>query len=221
MNKTTALFARTAFAAALTATAMSSAIAGVYTTNVGGTIPDNNTAGIASTITVTDTDVISSFDFLTIHGLTHSFIGDLVITLSHNGTTVDIMDRVGRNNGTQIGDSSDLSGDYTFRLVGSNLNAAAASAGGTTVLSTAVDYATWTNTPNGGSSDAVGSLSNFPGQTVAGAWTLTVRDLETLDTGSFAGFTFGTHSRNSEVPVPGSLALLGLGLFGLLARRKA
>jgi subtilisin-like proprotein convertase family protein len=220
MNKTTALFARTAFAAALTAGAMSSAFAGIYTTNAGGPIPDNNATGISSTITVTDTGPITSFDFLTVRGLTHTFLGDLVVTLSHNGTTVDILDRVGRNNGSQIGDSSNLNGDYTFRLSGNNFNAAAASANNLTDINTGVDYMTWTNTPNGGSSSANGSLSDFVGQAVDGTWTLTLSDRDSIATGSFAGFTFGTHNRTAEVPLPGSVALLGLGLLGLAARRR-
>jgi MYXO-CTERM domain-containing protein len=219
MNKTTAFFARTALAAALTAGAMSSAFAGIYSTLVGGAIPDNNPTGISTSITVADSGTISSFDFVTITGLQHTWIGDLVITLSHDGTTVDIIDRVARITNTGAGDNSNLLGDYTFQIAGASFSAAATAAANNDILSPAIVYTTFPNATNG-NSGANNTLNNFLGQTVSGVWTLTIADRESLDFGSFTGFSFGTHNSTSEVPLPGSVALLGLGLLGFAARRR-
>jgi len=53
-----------------------------YSTTSGGDIPDASTTGISSTITVTDSFFVADFASVTITGLNHSFLGDLIITLS-------------------------------------------------------------------------------------------------------------------------------------------
>src|SRR5687767_1340020 len=66
--------------------------------------PASNTLGpaVTSDIVVGSGLAIASFNSVTITGLTHSWQGDLLFTLTHlsTGTTVDLMDRVGRTTTT-------------------------------------------------------------------------------------------------------------------------
>ncbi len=211
--------ARWALAACLTLSASSAALAGIYTTTSGGAVPDNTPAGVSSSIIVGDLGLVNSFDSITINGLNHTWIGDLVITLSHGTTTIDILDKVGSNTATAVGDSSDLRGNYRFILGGADFTAAAAVGTSAYLVPDNVSYAPVPNPL--GASAANGLLSNFIGLAVAGTWTLNISDRADLDTGSFTGWSFSTTNSQGQVPVPGSFALLGLGLVGLLRKRSA
>lgn len=61
--------------------------------DVAGSIPENTAAGISRSIEITEH---GSFSGLVISvNVSHTWIGDLVYTLSHNGTTVKLLDRPG------------------------------------------------------------------------------------------------------------------------------
>lgn len=177
-------------------------------------IPDNSTSGVSQVLTVTDLTNIASFNSITIDGLKDPFIGDLVATLSHNGVSVDLFDHTGANNvagtpGYNYGQGSAASFDgqnYTFALSGTDLASIAD-------FATAPDgsvYAASGNAANGfDSANAANTLNSFTGQSVAGAWTLTIKDQQPDDTGSFTGFSFNIN--NAAVPE----ASTGIG-FGLL-----
>ncbi|MBC8140597.1 MAG: hypothetical protein H7Y38_04065, partial [Armatimonadetes bacterium] len=71
-----------------------------FNINTGVTTPATTT----STIIVNDTVNVTSLRTVTINGLTHTSLGDLVIRLSHRNTagtvllgTVDLANRVGQN----------------------------------------------------------------------------------------------------------------------------
>ncbi len=202
-----------------------------YGPGPGGPIPDANVAGITSLITVSDTFSIASFDSLTITGFNHAFIGDLIVTLSHAGVSVDILDRVRGDGNTTFGDSSDLNGAYTFALGGADINAAAAALGddGTIASGTYAPYAgggVIGGTP-GGFSPNTQTLSDFAGQSVSGVWTLNISDRAGGDTGSFTGWSFtvtpAAAPGGGAIPEPGTLALAATGLLplaGAVARRR-
>lgn len=180
-----------------------------------GNVPDNNANGVVRTINVPDPDPhpnvpnpISGFNSITLRGLTHTWVGDLVVTLSHGGVTVDLMDRLGATTAGAFGNSENLSGDYTFMLGAPAQPAAAAMPAGT--------YAPNANGTAGQSSLATGLLSDFTGLEVSGAWTLNVTDRAGGDLGVFNGWDFNV----KFIPTPGASALLGLaGLAGLRRRR--
>ena len=171
-----------------------------YTSTSSGTIPDNNAAGISSTISVTDNFVISDFSSITITGFSHTWLGDVIVTLSHGGNTVDILDRIQGNNDNFEGDSSNLGGDYTFvPRGGADFNAAAAALSDTGVVSLGVAYNTvpvGKTTPPGGVLSANGFLLNFARINVNGAWTLNISDRASGATGSFTGWRFTVISSN-------------------------
>lgn len=181
-----------------------------YGTGTGGNIPDNNAAGISSTINVTDTANITAFDNIMVTGLTHTWVGDLVATLSHNGVVVDIFDRVGRTTTAGFGNSGDFTAtttqSYTFVASGGT----AFPTSGNVVPGT---YNLFANGTAGQSSTATDTFSNFVGQSVAGAWTLNISDRASSFTGSFVswGFNastgtpppppFGTYTNGAGAPI--------------------
>lgn len=164
----------------------------------GFVIPDNNPAGATSQIVIGDAGTVQDLT-VTLTGLSHTWVGDLIITLSNGSSTIDLANRTGSTGSSTVGFSWNLGGDYTFD------DAAATS---------------WEDFGNPGSGNVLpsgsytpeGSLASFNGGSLAGTWTLFISDNAGLDTGSFGGWTL------TNVPAPGALALLGLG--GLAAGRR-
>ncbi len=197
MNRyTLAVF--TALSAIALAPVTASAQNATYSTAVGGAIPDKSSIGINSTISVADSYAVDPFVSITITGLQHTFVGQLIITLTHGGKTVDIIDRVKGGGNVDIGDQSDLNGDYTFVTTGgADFNAAADQGGTFYIIPSNVNYATLPVgllNPKGGVSNANGLLSDFNGMDMSGDWTLNIADRDDLtpmsSTGSFTGWRF-------------------------------
>lgn len=190
-------------------------------------VPDNSTTGASQTLTVADATTITDFDSITIDNLTHPFIGDLVATLTHGGVSVDLFDHTGADNtpsdpNYNYGQGSAASFDgnnYTFGLTGASLAAVSdftSAPDGTTYIAAG-------NAANGfDKANAGKTLSNFIGQSLAGAWTLTLKDEQPDDTGSFTGFSFNVNQA-SAAPEPSEWAALGFtafGIAGLLLRAR-
>lgn len=212
-----------------------SAQATTFGPGAGGAIPDGvapsgtainlSTVGVfTSTITVATSGLITSFNSVTLTGLSHPQAGDLVITLSHGGRTVDLLDHVAASIPTNFGSTADLSGDYTFMIGG----AAIVGNAGTITPGT---YAPVANAA-GGWSSATDLLSDFAGLDVQGAWTLTIRDLLRDDTGTLTSWAFDATlptiapppppppPPSGSVPLPGSAALMLAGVLAAGLGRK-
>jgi PEP-CTERM motif len=71
-----------------------------------------------------------------------------------------------------------------------------------------------------GSFRPVGLLSGFDGQDAAGVWTLFIHDVVLDQRLDYFSSTLTVTTLPSPVPEPGSLALFGAGLIGLVAARK-
>ena len=129
-------------------------------------IPDNNPAGVTSTLTVADTSVLSSLD-LQIKA-THTYVGDLKFTLSNGSGNVIVIDRPGYT-GSGFGCSGndiDVTLDDSSAIpVEDQCNSAPPALSG-------VDQ------PN----NPLNAV--FAGQSFAGTWTLTVSDNAQGDTGT-------------------------------------
>ena len=194
------------------------------------TVQNVNTPGkVSQVLNVSNTNYVSAFNSITIDGLSHPELGDLTAILSHNGISVDLFDHTGAVSPTDpnagLGSFASFDGNnYTFALSGASLAAIADGA-------TAPDGTTYAASGNAADgfdkANAGNTLNSFLGQTLNGAWTLTLEDGQPDSVGSFTGFSFGVNS----APVPESstglsfgllLGLVGLGRAGqiVLARRR-
>ncbi|MEM8758656.1 MAG: proprotein convertase P-domain-containing protein, partial [Planctomycetota bacterium] len=157
---------------------------------VGGVIPDDGGPGnpLSSTITVTDDFSIADVS-VNLLDLNHTFVGDLIITLSNGSTSVELINQAGVPDFSGFGWAYNLDGDYTYSDDGT---------------------ITW-DTVNGGVQDTdflvpsgtyapEGALSAFDGLSSAGSWTLSISDNAGLDTGDLGGWELSL----TPVPAPGS-----------------
>lgn len=196
----------------------------------GFAIPDDTPGGASSAIISPTggaiTDVTVTLDFGSALGANsgHSFIGDLVVSLSFGGMSVDLFNCIDGNSSpgcegiggaSAFGDNEDLLGLYSFNDAFVNsLDAAAASTVGGVVpagnyFPTTVDIGNdLLNVPSS-------LVATFGGKDAAGAWTLTIVDQASGDTGGIVGWELTVQTGSAAVPEPGTISLLGLGLLGL------
>jgi subtilisin-like proprotein convertase family protein len=146
-------------------------------------IPDNSPTGASTTVVISGSgDTVGSEGIAVKLGLTHTWVGDLVITISNGAITRTIMSRVGDSVGGGLGDSSNLSGNYLFLDTGGDFWAAAAAVDGSTNVPTGNYRAT-------GALNAVVNLADFNGQPLDGTWTAFATDNASGDLGSFTAFS--------------------------------
>ena len=125
-----------------------------YSNNNALAIPDNDSNGVTSTIQITDSADISKLEVMI--NITHTYIQDLIITLtSPAGTTVDLFRR-----NCQGQDNIDV----TFSDAGDPLDCNGMNAGNI--------Y------------QPVGDLSDFHNENIYGTWTLFISDNANQDTGT-------------------------------------
>lgn len=192
---------KTAFAIAAIAGLTAAASATDYF-GTGGSIPDNGGPSnpFSSSVNVGTGGTISDVN-VTLTGASHTWVGDLIITLSHGATSVQLINRPGVPELSTVGYSWNLAGNYTF------------DDSGATTFESIGDVGSTFNLPSGTYAPE-NALSAFNGGNAAGTWTLSISDNAGLDIGSIGGWTLSV----TTVPAPTSMALLGLG--GLVAGRR-
>ena len=182
--------------------------------------------GIASqTLTLVGGGPVTTFNSIDIVGLNQTFLGGLGATLTHDGVTVNLFDRVNADPSNYYqGTSANFDGEnYYFTDTGADLGEAAAAQ----------------EPPPGSFADpgsvaggidnpyrSLDNLSAFDGLGLSGAWTLSVKDSDIGDDGSFLGFSFNASGTPAASPVPeaSTWVSLGLGLVTLsgmmIAKRR-
>ena len=175
------------FAIGMAATAQAAVITTVASPNVPVDICD--TCTVNSTLSF---DIHGRvLDINTLLDITHSYDADLVLSLSHGGTTVLLSNRQGGSGGQ----------DYTGTLFDDQADIA---------INAGYAYAPYT-----GSFRPEEALAAFIDQDVFGDWTLTMTDSEAGDSGALNSWGI-----TAAVPEPASLALFGLGLAGFAGARR-
>lgn len=146
-------------AAAVAALAAAPASAVTYA-GAGFAIPDGDAAGISRTISIApDSGFVSHMD-LSLLDFGHTWIGDVSGRLTHAGVTVDWLQR------TNVANSANVNGDYTFRD----------GAPVTLDNSAGPDIAPGLYAPDS-------PFVAFDGTPIGGDWTLTMADNVTIDHG--------------------------------------
>jgi uncharacterized protein (TIGR03382 family) len=202
MNKFVTLTALAGAALIATAASAGSGTFGGPITSV--PIPDGITGGGDGVPVFIDLNILDEGfikDINVTMGLTHTWFGDLTISLTKMtgagaGTSILFSD------GTPD-DSSNLSGLYTMDDEAATTWDAAASAAGTTIAA--------------GSYRPDGLLSSFDGLNMQGLWQLKIVDTFGADIGSINHFAISVDY--NPVPAPAGLAVLALA--GLRRRRRA
>lgn len=193
------------------------AIASFTGSGQGFDIPDDDTAGESSDIIVTENFLISDIT-VSLNTLTHTWMGDLIATLTHleTSTTVDLFRRVRRPITSDFGDGTDFNGTYNFNdAFTGDLWAVAESLAGDDIIPSG-DYF-----PTGaGSAAKVPMLTTMSGLASNGTWRLTISDNAGDDTGSLGSWALNLQG-SAPTPVPGPLPLLGAGAaFGWSRRLR-
>lgn len=182
----------------------------------GFTIPDNNPTGSFSDIVVADNFPINDIT-VGLNSITHTWIGDLIVTLTHidTNTTVDLFNRVGSQTPLGVGFASNLNGSYNFNdaFTGDLWTMAQ---GGSSFDIPGGDYF-----PTGaGSSAKVPMLTTISGLPSSGTWRLNISDNFAGDTGTLGSWSLNLQG-SSPASVPGPLPLLGAGAaFGWSRRLR-
>ncbi|MEO0421615.1 MAG: proprotein convertase P-domain-containing protein [Pseudomonadota bacterium] len=194
-----------------------------YQTDVGLglDIPDNDPMGVSSTIEAVAGDTLLGFvpdggglieDVEVVISLDHTFIGDLIITLtSPEGTEITLLDRP---SGDAAFDSSNLQGQSFIYFTDRSIVAAdTAGAGCDTNGIVGLDCQ--------GIFAPVDVTTALAGENLLGLWTLTISDNAGIDTGDLNGWYIEIDFTPVPLPASAWMLIAALGGLGLMRRRNA
>ncbi len=222
MSKT-ALIAITGLAlAATTSIAAASSGKTVWLEGAGGLVPPVGTGGdgapdsvFSSSVEVLNSGAVKDVTVV-LTGMTHSWVGDLVATLTGpGGQSMTFLNRTGQLDpldAFDFGDSSNLGGDYSFNdAFAGDMTATAVALTGTDDVIPGGEYAP---------EDSLGAPSSFVatfgGLDKQGVWTLEIEDFGGGDFGDLVSWTLHVDA----VPAPGAAGLLVLGGLAGIRRRR-
>ena len=148
----------------------------IKSTDVPKAIPDNNPAGVTSTINVTNPGTVNHLT-VSIDSLTHTYDGDLKMELiAPDGTDVVLVNRTGGGNDSGDNFTNTLFDDGAAQSIYSG------------------------PAPYSGSFRPDQALSAFDGKQQQGTWTLKVSDLSALDKGTLNGWSLTPSQPTSATP---------------------
>ena len=209
-----------AFALAGSPCLVTAATTVVHPKTVGLEIPDNESSGLVSQITVSSTELITGLELTLV--TSGGWNGDLYAYLEHGGVISVLLNRAGVTSSNSVGASS------------SGMNVTFAAGALEDVHSGLSDVfeelATGSYQPDGRAADPGVVLdtsprtlffTGFTGQLAGGDWTLFIADLSAGETATFDSWSLALTTELSAVPEPGAMMPLGaLCAAGLLLRKR-
>lgn len=164
--------------------------AALYCSAPGVAIPDNTPAGIGDGLMVADSGILTDLNVTL--DVTHTWVGDLIVTLEKNGTSIALMDRPGFTGAGFGCGEDDISA--TFDDAGGAPVEDECDTGGVAIMGTLIPQE---------------ALSTFNNTSLAGDWTLSISDNAGFDTGTLDMWCL------SPATVPGeTLGIVFAGLGG-------
>ncbi|MBK9734938.1 MAG: hypothetical protein IPO92_08220 [Saprospiraceae bacterium] len=123
--------------------------------------------------------------------LAHTWIGDLVVTLTHvsSGTSVQLFRRLNATGATSFGESSNLDGTYTFCATGASF-ATAGNGGGDAFVIPPDTYAQSSVSLQATPAQNTNTYANFVGLSLSGDWRLNIADYGASDLGTLRNWSF-------------------------------
>jgi hypothetical protein len=143
---------------------------GPYCDQPGAAIPDNTPGGVSSAQAITDTGTLTDLDVSL--NVTHTWVGDLAVTLAHSGgATATILNQPGEPASTFGCSNDDIAGGIDDE-------------GGTNLETHCAGTTPWINFLGVGGDPAGPVMSAWDGEDFSGTWTLTISDNAGGDTGT-------------------------------------
>lgn len=183
-------------------------------------IPDGNPSGLANVINVTSSEITSIQSVTATLSISGTFNGDLYAYLTHGSGFAVLLNRAGRMQSAPFGYADD-GFDVTFDDLGAANIHLYQNVGPVTPGSPLTG--TWM--PDGRAVDpdlvvdtdpSTATLSSFAAGNANGGWTLFVADLSGGENHTLVSWSITV----TGVPEPSAIALYGVGLAGILLRRR-
>jgi subtilisin-like proprotein convertase family protein len=162
-----------------------------YSSSPGLAIPDNGgpAGGVSDTINVPDSFTVGDVNVLL--NIPHTWVGDLIVTLTHGATTVTVVDRIGAPPGFGCS-NNDLNVEVDDQGSGGPIEAIC-------VPDPVDDQFAPTSPP---SYLPFATLSAFAGMDSSGDWTITVSDNAGFDTGVLASWSIELDEPGPDPCIP-------------------
>ncbi|NDJ63234.1 MAG: matrixin family metalloprotease [Chloroflexi bacterium] len=163
--------------------------ADVYDPNWNGPLPISDNSTVSTTISIPDMGAISELEVNL--GITHTYVGDMIIMLEHNGQTINLLDN-------PINQAANCSGNDLFNLLDDDASLAA-QVNCTIASNPAQAYI------SGETYRPAEAFSAFDGMELSGDWTLSITDTFSGDPGTLLNWCI--NAETTVLPPPAAVLL--------------
>jgi subtilisin-like proprotein convertase family protein len=190
------------------------------------TITDANATGVTSTITIMENELIEDVSFC-IEGLNHTWMGDLVATITHvdTGTSATLFSRPGKGASAGNGDSSNFifadatNNDLWDEMARGSTDYDIRNTAGSTTDPQATPFGTYFASAANGARLSLDSI--FAGESTQGTWEFNISDRNATQVGTYdnVSIKFGS---SVVVPEPGTVGfcVIACSMLGFSTYRR-